>query len=520
MRRLARAIPWVAAFGAWQLLATIIDQPTAVPTPSAIAGGFARDLPLYAVNFGPTLSAAAAGYALGNLAAIFTAIAVATLRPIRREASLVVVALYNVPVIVVAPVLEVVLPGAWPLVALAALSVYFTTLLATLGALDTASERLSLDVVRAAGGGALAALSKVRLWYALPDVAAALAIGVPLATVGAMVGEFLGGQTRGLGVMLLQALNDIDAPRVWGIALAVGGLGYGAVALSDALTHRIFPWGRGIGTATLPAWPLDPGASGRAIVVVVRALRAAALAALVLLGLWVAAIEVLRLPPYLARTPGDVWRYLTAGPGAAVNRAALLSALVTSLARALLGCLIGIVLGIALAAAGSVSRAMRRATTPLVVLVGSMPFVALVPILTLALGRGPVIGVAVGALISLLPTVRNVAGGLGLAPAALRDVVRTAGGGRWRALAAVELPAAVPAIFVSLRIAAPWALYGVLLSEWLATGGGLGSVLVQSSVAGNLDEAWSAAVVVSVASLALYLLADALAAWALRVARG
>ena len=48
------------------------------------------------------------------------------------------------------------------------------------------------------------------------------------------------------------------------------------------------------------------------------------------------------------------------------------------------------------------------------------------------------------------------------------------------ALRKVQFPASLPALFASARIAAPLALVGALLAEWLATGKGLGYLMLQS----------------------------------------
>ena len=52
--------------------------------------------------------------------------------------------------------------------------------------------------------------------------------------------------------------------------------------------------------------------------------------------------------------------------------------------------------------------------------------------------------------------------------------------------------AALPALFASMRIAAPLALIGALLAEWLATGQGLGYMMLQSMTMFEIDQLWSA----------------------------
>ena len=68
----------------------------------------------------------------------------------------------------------------------------------------------------------------------------------------------------------------------------------------------------------------------------------------------------------------------------------------------------------------------------------------------------------------------------------------------------VRLPYALPAFFASARIAAPAAIGGATLAEWLATGNGLGNVLVVSYSASDFNTLWSGATLIVAVSVGLY----------------
>ena len=65
----------------------------------------------------------------------------------------------------------------------------------------------------------------------------------------------------------------------------------------------------------------------------------------------------------------------------------------------------------------------------------------------------------------------------------------------------MQLPSALPALFAAIRVAAPLALVGALLAEWLTTGQGLGYLMLQSVTTFELDRMWSAVAIVTVASI-------------------
>jgi ABC-type nitrate/sulfonate/bicarbonate transport system permease component len=503
----------LALLGLWWLGAVLAGgHPAKIPTPVTVARGLAADRGLYAQNVPPTLISAAKGYLLGNGSAVILGCLLAALPgPLRRPALGVVVVFYNIPVIALAPLLQVLLTGDGPKIATAALWVFFPTLLGTMTGLS-AADPAALDVVHGAGGGPLAALLRVRLYYAVPSIFAALAITVPYAVIGTMVGEFLGGTDHGLGVVLVQGLQNLDSQRVWGAGLVVAAISGLGLLAAGQLSRRLFPWGAGRSAGagqghdaarSRGAWRSRPRAAAVAL-----AQCAAGLA--VVLAVWAGGIKILRLQPFVAREPIDVWRYVVSGPGAGSHLAALGSELAATLRLSLLGTGIGLAAGTLTALLVARSRLARNVLMPLVLAVNAVPYLALVPILAVGVGRGTALELTLASLIAILPTVINLRAGLSAVPREQRDLMRVYGGGPVRGLRHVELPNLLPALFVSLRLAAPYALYAVLFAEFLATGTGIGGVMVTDAVDGQYDAAWSAAVLVTVTSAALYLAVERL----------
>jgi ABC-type nitrate/sulfonate/bicarbonate transport system permease component len=155
---------------------------------------------------------------------------------------------YCIPLIAIGPIVKIVFGGRTPMVFLAAISVFFTTVVGTLLGLR-AADRASLDLISAYGGGRWKQLTKVQLIAAIPGVLAALKIAAPAALLGAIIGEYLGGVDTGLGVAMTIAQQQYQVARVWGLALMAGllaGVGYAAVAL---LARVAAPWSAGTAEA-------------------------------------------------------------------------------------------------------------------------------------------------------------------------------------------------------------------------------------------------------------------------------
>jgi sulfonate transport system permease protein len=150
------------------------------------------------------------------------------------------------------------------------------------------------------------------------------------------------------------------------------------------------------------------------------------------------------------------------------------------------------------------SRGIEQAVMPVAITLRSVPLVAMTPLIALIFGRGYLGVTAVVSIVVFFPTLVNVAVGLRSAPALACDLIRASGGTSLMVMRKVRLPYAVPAFFASARIAAPAAIGGATLAEWLATGKGLGNVLVVSFSASDFNTLWSGAVLIVAVSAGLY----------------
>ncbi|HEU5150158.1 MAG TPA: ABC transporter permease subunit [Iamia sp.] len=253
--RLAEAT-WLPSAGAivvllvvWEVAAlTFMSGSKAFPPVTDVVGDVLGDAEVYTRNARSTLRAVWPGWLWGNVVATVIGVLAIAIPHLERPALHVAVAISSLPIIALGPIFQVSLTGDAPRSALAALSVFLTTMIGAMVGLR-ACDRTALDMVRAFGGGPVASLRKVRLRAALPDYFAALRISAPAAILGGIIGEFIGGADNGLGVALISARANADPARVWGLALVatlLAGAGYALIALVGRL---LSPWApRGLDT--------------------------------------------------------------------------------------------------------------------------------------------------------------------------------------------------------------------------------------------------------------------------------
>jgi sulfonate transport system permease protein len=485
----------------WQLLAvTVFDASRVVPTPMSVIKQFWEDRDSYPINIKATLKAALIGYLWGNVIAIVLAVACELIPIVEEPVLRVAIACFNIPLVAIAPILIVVLSDDGPKIALAALSVFFTTFIATGLGLRSA-DRTSLEVIRVSGGGSVAGLRKVKLWSALPSIFAGLRVAAPAALLGAIIGEYLGTQ-EGLGAAMIQAQSSFAVARTWGIALVVAGLAGLLYLAATVLALALTPWASQ--TDLSASGFSDDGWSGTRLQKIVRSSLLLIVSVGILIGLWYGLIRYFDLNAFFAKDPDDVYRYLASGPDAAEHRTFLFDALWQTLRDAIGGYLVGTLAATLVAIAVVLSRGLEQAIMPVAITLRSVPLVAMTPLIALIFGRGVVGVTVVVGIVTFFPTLVNVTVGLRSAPELACDLVKASGGNRLMVVRKVRLLYALPAFFASARIAGPAAIGGAILAEWLATGKGLGNVLTVSYSASNFNVLWSGAVLIVAVSVGLY----------------
>ena len=196
-----------------------------------------------------TLTEAAIGFAWGNaLALVFAGIALVLPR-LETLTTQIAVITYCIPIVAIGPIVRLIVgaPGAGEpagaAVVLAALSVFFTTMIGALTGLKATYRRM-LDVVTAYGGGALQRLFRVQLLSALPSIFAAFKIAAPAAFLGAILGEYVGGPDVGFGPAMVNAQQSLEIARVWGVALISGLIAGGGYALFSIIGRLLTPWAK------------------------------------------------------------------------------------------------------------------------------------------------------------------------------------------------------------------------------------------------------------------------------------
>ncbi|MEY2627386.1 MAG: hypothetical protein RJB08_1145 [Actinomycetota bacterium] len=149
---------------------------------------------------------------------------------------------------------------------------------------------------------------------------------------------------------------------------------------------------------------------------------------------------------------------------------------------ALLGLLITIVIGMALATLMSTRKWFERATWPYLVAIQSAPILALTPLIRALIGGVTTQRLFVVVLIAIFPIVSNTLFGLLSADSGQHDLFTLANASRTTRLLKLQIPAALPNIFVGLRISAGLAVIGAVVGDFYFRQGGVVGIGAQIDV--------------------------------------
>jgi NitT/TauT family transport system permease protein len=239
-RLIVPAIFGVTILVLWEGLVRGLAVPAVIlPPPSAIAARIAVSLPVLWGDFVQTfVKGALTGYVMGCGAAILAAIAIDRSPFLQRGLMPIGNFVAALPIVGIAPILVMWFGFDWQSkAAVVVVMVFFPVLVNTIAGL-AASERMQRDLMATWSASYWQTLWKLRLPAAMPFIFNGLKIATTLALIGAIVAEFFGSPTRGMGFRISTEVGRLALDMVWAeitVAALAGSLFYGAVAMVERL---------------------------------------------------------------------------------------------------------------------------------------------------------------------------------------------------------------------------------------------------------------------------------------------
>ncbi|MCG8708435.1 ABC transporter permease [Brenneria sp. 4F2] len=233
---------WVIYF--WQLLVTVLAVPQVLlPAPVDIVHALYGNAGLLTGDVVQTvLKSVLVGYLLGSGMGIAVGVLIDRLPFLQRGLLPLANLTSTIPLVGVAPIAVMWFGFDWPSkAAVIVLVTFFPALVSTLAGLQ-ASSKLERELMYCYAAAPRTTLKALRLPAALPFIFGALKVNATLAMISAIVAEYFGSPTAGLGFRISTEAARMHMPTVWAaivVASVVGSLFY---ALLVWLERKVNFW--------------------------------------------------------------------------------------------------------------------------------------------------------------------------------------------------------------------------------------------------------------------------------------
>jgi len=247
VRRLTRswapvAVSLLAFVVIWQAVVYVGGYPIFIlPGPGTVAARFVRawiDGMMWP-HFVATLVEVLLGFAIGSTIAVLTGLLLARSRLAERLLSPYLVAAQAMPILALAPLIALWFgTGLASKLVICSLIVFFPIAVATMVGIRAVDARL-LEMGRSFRASRWQTIRKLEIPAALPAILGGMRVGITLAVIGAIIGEWTGGD-QGLGVLINLARGSLfDIPLMFATLLTIALLGVGLYLVMVLVERRL-----------------------------------------------------------------------------------------------------------------------------------------------------------------------------------------------------------------------------------------------------------------------------------------
>lgn len=170
----------------------------------------------------------------------------------------------------------------------------------------------------------------------------------------------------------------------------------------------------------------------------------------------------------------------------------------------IIGFLLGTILGTVIASILWWSPFLSKVLAPYLVVLNSLPKVALGPIIIVWVGAGMPAIITMALAISLIVTIMEMLNGFTATDANKIKMVKTFGANKLQIFTKIVFPSNIPTLLNSLKVNVGLCMVGVITGEFLVSKGGLGHLIVYGGQVFKLDLVMTGVIILAIVSSIMY----------------
>jgi NitT/TauT family transport system permease protein len=222
----------------------------------------------------------------------------------------------------------------------------------------------------------------------------------------------------------------------------------------------------------------------------------------VTLLVWEAAVRLFHVRPFVLPAPSAIFSEFLATPGYLARNA------LYTLYSTFFGFALAVLIGFALAVAIVHSRFLERTLYPYLIVLNSIPKVALAPLFVMWLGVGIEPKIAIALMIAVFSIVIDTILGLRSVDLDMLSLAKASRASQWQILFKIRLPNALPSMFAGMKVGIAFALVGAIVGEFVAGQVGLGAMIMQAQGSFDSARAFAAIILLAVMGTVLFYLVE------------
>ena len=219
-----------------------------------------------------------------------------------------------------------------------------------------------------------------------------------------------------------------------------------------------------------------------------------------LIGLWELCAHFELIDPFLTSSPSRV--IATIGELYAAGN--LFYHIGVTLMETITGFFFFFFLGYAIAVLLWMSDGARKVFEPYIVVLNALPKIALGPLIIIWMGTGYTAIIFMTIIVSIIVCIMNTLTGFLQVDTTMLTLMRALGASKWQTLAKLVIPASIPQLMNTLKVAVGLAWIGSIMGEYIVSRAGLGYLIVYGGQVFRLDLVMTATIILCALAGAMY----------------